>query len=385
VRRPGLDGSCWPDPDTEDVLRAALLPRPAAVEAWQRARTGIDRRDRVLAERQRLLPMVLANIGAEGAGEDAPDLKRVHREAWRDNRLHVHHAPRWLDPLHDRVPVMVLKGMALALRAYPDLGRRPMSDVDVLVPSPQIDEAVDRLLAVGWTIADDRPLPRSWRARHALPLVHPDGGHIDLHHAPGTPFMGHARGGVAVPEMWAAQQPAELAERPVAVPAPEDLLLTVVVHGLTSVNGWSSRWVVDAVVLLRSQAVDWDRFADQASRYHVVLPARSALRYLVDSFGAPVPSDALWQLWALPVGAGDRRRFDTVTDAVGSDVPWARTSSIRGRWARLRTALGPVRTLVAMPRLAADFLHVDHTWQLPAEVARRGRRRLAGSAGSASP
>ena len=32
-----------------------------------------------------------------------------------------------------------------------------------------------------------------------------------------------------------------------------------------------------------SQDVDWDRFAAQARRSHVVLPARSALRYLVDT------------------------------------------------------------------------------------------------------
>jgi len=376
VRRPGLDGSCWPDPDTEDVLRAALLPGPAAIEAWHQARAHVDLRDRVLAERQRLLPMVLANIGVEAAGEDAPGMKRLHREAWRDNRLHLHHAPRWLDPLSGHVPVMLLKGMALAQRAYPDIGRRPMSDVDILVPSPQIGQAAELLTAAGWVCGEDRQLPRSWRARHGAPLIHPDGGHIDLHHAPGAPFMGHAQGGVAVAEMWAAQQPGELADRPVAVPAPADLLLTVVVHGLTSVGGSSSRWVADAVVLLGSQPVDWNRFAEQARRYHVVLPARSAMRYLVDTFDAPVPVDALWSLWATPVSVGDRRRFDTLTEAVRSDVLWAKTSTIHGRWARLRTALGPGEALLAVPRLAADTLYIDHTWQIPSEVVRRGRRRL---------
>jgi len=383
VRRPGLDGSCWPDPDTEDVLRAAVLPGPAAVAAWDRARPSIDLRDGVLTDRQRLLPMVLANIGANIAAEDAPDLKRLHREAWRDNQLHVHNAPRWLDPLSGRVPAMLLKGMALAVSAYPDIGRRPMSDVDVLVPSPQIGHAVELLTAAGWRCGENRPLPRSWRARHAVPLVHPDGGHIDLHQAPGAPFMGHARAGVAVREMWAAQESGELAQRPVAVPAPEDLLLTVVVHGLTGVGGWTSRWVADAVVLLRHRPIDWARFVEQARRYHVVLPARSATRYLVDTFDAPVPVDTLWALWALPVSAGDRRRFDTLTGAIRSDVLWGRSSTIWGRWARLRTALGPGHAMMAAPRFTADTLYVEHTWQVPSEVLRRSRRRLV--PGSAAP
>ncbi len=370
MRRPGLDGGCWPDPITEDVLRAALLPGPEAAAAWQRVRSEVDLRDHLHAEHRRLLPMVLGTIGTDAAGADAAEMKRTHREAWRDNRLHVHNAPRWVDPLRDDIPVMLLKGMALA-DAYADLGRRPMSDVDVLVPAPQFAAAVERLTAVGWVGADGEDIPRSLRYHHAVALTHPEGGHIDLHHAPGTPFMGRARGGRTVPEMWAAKRSTHLAERAVHVPAPEDLLLTIVVHGLTSVQDWQSRWVVDALVLLRCDEVDWDRFADQARHYHVTLPARSALRYLVDTFDAPIPHDALWQIWALPVDPGDRRRFDAVTDSARSRVPWASSSSLYGRWARMRTALGPTRSLLAAPQLLADHVQVDHTWQIPREVVRR--------------
>lgn len=374
MRRPGLDGACWPDPTTEDVLRAALVPGPAGREAWARVRPHLALGDRGLAEHQRLLPLVLANLGPDVLGDDAPALKRLHREAWRDNRLHVHHAPRWLDPLADRVPVLLLKGLAVALTAYPDLGRRPMSDVDVLVPSTQIGRAVDLLAAAGWVCAEDRPLPRSWRARHGVPLVHAEGGHVDVHLVPGVPFLGRT-GGPAVPEVWAAARPATLAERPVLVPAPEDLLLNVIVHGLTSVPGASSRWVADASAVVRAEDVDWDRFLEQARRHRVVLPARSALRYLVDVVGAPVPADALWELWAVPVGAGQRRRFDVVTGAVGSDDRRGSAAIIRARWARLRGAVGPVRAAAALPRFAADVLRVDRVADVPGAVLRRGRRR----------
>jgi hypothetical protein len=385
VRRPGLDGSCWPDPTTELLLGAAVLPEAEAVERWRRVRPAVDGDVHLLSEHQRLLPMVLATIGEEGAGDDAARMKRAHREAWRDNQLHIHHAGRWLDPLgRAEIPVMVLKGMALAQDVYPDVGCRPMSDVDVLVPSPQFDAALARLVEAGWIGADGRRVDRALHVRHALPLVHPEGGHIDLHHSPGTPFMGGARRGVSVPEMWAARRPARLGDRPVTVPAPEDLLLTVIVHGLTSFFVWSSRWVVDSIVLLRStepdREVDWERLAEQARRHHVVLPARSALRYLVDAFDAPVPPDALWRLWDLPVSDGDRRRFDTVTGVVGGAAPWARTSNFRGYCARLRTALGPVHTALAMPRILADFVEVDQTSQLPGEIARRARGRLARAA-----
>ena len=373
MRRAGLDGSCWPDPVTEDLLRAAVLQPTEARGAWERARPFLKLDHDVLDERARLLPQVLHTIGAEAAGDDAPVMKRRHREAYRDNRLHLHHAPAWLDPLAGEVPVMLLKGMPLALHAYTDIGRRPMSDIDVLVPSDDIARALDLLVAAGWVCGEDRPLPRSWRARHSAPLVHPDGGHIDVHHVPGVPFMGTTVGGRSVPEVWAGQRPSELAGRPVAVPAPEDLLLNVVVHGVTSIPTWSSRWVVDAVVLLHTHDIDWDRLVDHARRHRVVVPVRSALRYLEETFDAPIPADVRWDLWAEPVPAGDRRRFDIVTGA-DDDEDLGPGATRRARWARLRTALGPARSVLAAPRFAADSLGADRMWEVPVVLPRRVRR-----------
>lgn len=381
MRRPDLDGSCWPDSNTERVLQAALLPRVEGIEAWKAVREVIPPREYVWADRPRLLPLVLANIGVDAAGPDAADMKRLHRKAWFENQQHLRHAPLWLDPLHDEVPVMLLKGMALTQRAYADLGLRSMSDVDLLVPTSRIGSAVELLTAAGWADAGGRPRPPSWRVRHAMGLVHPDGGHIDLHHVPGIPFLGPTRHGDAVPEMWDAQVAAELVGRPITVPAPEDLLLTVVVHGLTSILGSSSRWVADAMMLLRAEPMNWERFVAQATRYHVVVPSRSAMRYLVDVFDALVPADALTALWAVPIGSGELRRFDTVTGAVGASEMWHRSSSTRGRWARLRTALGPLDAVRALPRfVASDIAKVDQVREVPGALARRGRRRLVSRA-----
>jgi hypothetical protein len=168
----------------------------------------------------------------------------------------------------------------------------------------------------------------------------------------------------------------ELAGRPVMVPAPEDLLLQVIVHGLTSVGGAPSRWVADATLLLRRRPIDWDRFVAEARHHRVVLAARSALRYLVDRFAAPVPTDALWAIWAAPVSGGDRHRFELVTASFDTDeFAWNR-AAVRARWARLRTAVGPAGAALAAPRFAADVLRVDHPWQVPRDLARRMRVRV---------
>jgi hypothetical protein len=374
MNRPGLDGACWPEPEIEDVLRAALLDHDQAVAAWSRVRPALDLRGDGLGEVQRLLPLVLANLG-DAVGDDAPTMKRLHREAWRDNRLHIHNAPRWLEPLEGEVPVALLKGLPLALEVYPDLGRRPMSDVDVLVPSDRIAHAMDVLVANGWIPGMDQPVPRSWRARHSFSLVHPMGGHIDLHRALGAPFLRPPWERDPAASVWERAGTIDLAGRAVKVPMPEDLLLQVIVHGLTGIHGASSRWVADATLLLRKRPMDWDRIIAEARRHRVVLATRSALRYLVDSFAADVPGDALWAAWAEPVSGGDRHRFEVVTtppDAAGFALTKA---AVGARWARLRTAVGPAGAALAAPRFVADVLHVDHTWQVPGDVARRLRVR----------
>ncbi|HEX2576232.1 MAG TPA: nucleotidyltransferase family protein [Aquihabitans sp.] len=375
MRRPGLDGGSWPSDQVEDLLRAALLDPAPAREAWDRVAPTLAVTWHGLGEVQRTLPLVLGTIGADAMGPHGAAAKRLHREAWRDNRLHLHHAHRWVEALGGEVPVLVLKGMALATTAYADLGRRPMHDIDLLVPEDRIGRALDLLLAAGWVAADGTSIPRSWRTRHGAPLVHPDGGHIDVHRVPGVPFM-RRRGDRSAPTFWDRTRPLDVGGHRLARPASEDLLLNVVVHGLTSVPGGSPRWVADAVLLLRHDPPDWDRLVTRARAFGVVPMARSALRYLADAFGAPVPADALWDLWAIPLPAGDRRRFDVVTSAATDGSTAADVSIIRARWARMRTAIGPAGAAMALPRFTADVVDVDRLPEVPREVARRVASRV---------
>lgn len=377
VGRPGLDGTCWPTRPGDDLLRAALLPTGSATEAWRRVRPVLDLNGDLQREIPRLLPMVLTTVDAAALGSDAGVMKRRHREAWRDNQLHLHWAHRWLDQLVGQVPIMLLKGLPLALTVYPDIGRRPMNDVDVLVGTRHIDRAVALLLANGWEPAEARAVPRSWKARHSLPLLHPDGGHVDLHHQPGVPFMGVHGGSDAATDFFSSRHTVSIGGNDVAIPTPEHQLAHAIVHGLTSVPGSSTRWVVDATLIMRQPNVDWDRFVSIARRYRIIQPIRSALRYVVDTVDAPVPAEVLRALWAEPVTAGDRRRFEALTATPDTTTRAGNLAVVKARWARLRTALGPAASFGAAPRFAADLLHVDNEWAVPRELARRivrGRR-----------
>ena len=73
-----------------------------------------------------------------------------NRAAWLQRR---HETLALLDILarEPAIPVVLLKGMALAASLYPDPALRPMNDVDLLVPSALLSQAAARLRAEGYT------------------------------------------------------------------------------------------------------------------------------------------------------------------------------------------------------------------------------------------
>lgn len=66
----------------------------------------------------------------------------------------------------DGIPVLPLKGTTLALAAHGDFGLRGSADVDLLVHREQLDTAVGRLIAEGFSP------PPGWRRQGGLPDLH---------------------------------------------------------------------------------------------------------------------------------------------------------------------------------------------------------------------
>ena len=75
----------------------------------------------------------------------------------------------------------VLKGLALAHTVYLDPAARSFRDVDVLVPSTDMDESVERLMAIGATRAQPELRPGYDRRFSKSVTLKLDGIEIDLH------------------------------------------------------------------------------------------------------------------------------------------------------------------------------------------------------------
>jgi hypothetical protein len=281
---------CLPTGPQELLLRAALLEGDSALVAWRRWKEvdGVTQTDH---DSGRLFPLLCRRLLA--AGVEDPDLwilKSAYRHQWLVNQQRIAAAGRALRILSAAgIETMVLKGAALALRHYKDLGARPMYDVDILVTPNRAGDAARALLAGGWSQFVPSDLEDLLRVTHGTFLRDGTDTGIDLHwYSMWAPAVED--------DFWSAAEPLELAGVPTLVQCPADQLLQVCVHGIWS-DGRPVRWVADAITVIRSApGLDWDRVLEGARRRSVKPPLGEALRYLRDQFAAPVPSTVIVSL-----------------------------------------------------------------------------------------
>ena len=176
-----------PTPPALFWLRA--LNNPQLALAWSASEW-----ERVLrlARRTRLLGRLAEGLDKQGLLERLPARVRQHLVAEQRVSRYRTQAALWAmervaDTLHGAgYPIVLLKGGAYIAQGLPIAPGRLPSDVDMLVPRANLDDAVARLAAAGWQSlemdAHDRRYYDEWShevppMRHALHAIE-----LDLHH-----------------------------------------------------------------------------------------------------------------------------------------------------------------------------------------------------------
>ncbi len=371
---PRFGGRRWPDHRELLLLKAALLDREAAMAALQEwRRTGdIETVDRPSYE---VLPVLYRNL--DRLGIDDPDLGRlkgIYRRAWYQNQVLIQHAASAIAELRRAgIETMVLKGTAIMELHYHDHGIRPMHDVDILVPTGLAYRAVEVIQRAGW-----RPYPDPSRSvepdiavLHGSAFVNGEGGGVDLHwHALEECCQENADD-----DFWAASRAIAVGGVSAMAQCSTDLLLHVCVHGSRGQPDRVIRWVADALMILRDTAspIDWDRLVAQASTRRLSLAVGESLRYLAETFGAPVPAGVLARLEGVPVSWIER--IDYRAQGAPPTIYWAVVHDT-ARYLRMTSGGPATRRLAGFPRYLAALWRLEHPWQVPLEAMRRVSRRL---------
>lgn len=307
--------AAWhPTPMQELLLRAAWGEGEPARDAWSQwiAKADVDTLD---SGSHRMLPLLYRNLIKLGI--DHPQLNRlggVYRYTWATNQIIMRYLPEVIGAFENKgIPTVLLKGAAMAVRYYDDVGTRPMVDLDVLVPTDQSDAAIQALLDAGW-LPQERTvdqLSAPYRnPHHALGFGHKVlNKNLDLHwHVSFT----HLHTKYDEP-FWAAATPIQVGSVMTRVLCPTDQIIHTCFNGLTHELGNNIRWLPDVLrVLAQEPEIDWDRFVVQCQKLAITLPMQDVMEYLRTTWDAPVPTAVIIALAQTPVSYRTRRLSESV-------------------------------------------------------------------------
>lgn len=308
------DNTSFATRDQEVLLRAALLKGTNALEAWEEWKDGVDWEVHLDNGSFRLLPLLYTNLKQIGIKDPLMrKLKGVYLKAWYENQRLFFRAAKIIDYLHNEgIQTIVLKGLPLAILHYKNLGVRPMSDIDILVPSSQALLTAEALKRAGW-ITTDESLQVPMQYRHSQQFVGESGTEVDLH----WNLIIESTRVDSASDFWNKAVPVRIQNVTSYALDPTDMLFHVIVHGIKWNPEPPIRWIADAITIMRSSGlkIEWSRIISHSRKYMVCLQMKEGFNYLYNHFRAPIPETVIDQINDVPVSYFERFEYRHLTDS----------------------------------------------------------------------
>ena len=254
------------------------------------------------ARSSRLLATLYARVARAGLAETLPD--RVRAAMVSEARLARHRAQMARFEMFELAralatfdaPRILLKGAAYLAQDLQVSEGRFLSDIDLLVPRSQLDDAEQLLVRAGWQPQQvdsyDEHYYRAWS--HELPPMRFPGRslELDLHHTI-LPVTGRIRPDASA--LFEAAIP--VPGTPFHALCPADQVLHACAHLFQDSDlTHRLRDLADIDALLRHYGSDrefWPELTRRASRHALARPCWYALRYCKRYFQTPVPEDLM--------------------------------------------------------------------------------------------
>lgn len=198
------------------------------------------------------------------------------------------------------LPLVLLKGAALARTVYGDMAWRTMSDMDIWVREKDMPQAAAVMKQLGYLMhggRTDRSLALQMLSRGEIQFYGPHWGMVELHWSPFPGWWLARTAAVDETAVWDRLEPLEINGTVYQLGA-EDMVIQVAVH--LAVNSQFSiaavRGLLDIALTARSRPVDWGEVARRARTWRVATSVWQALTLLDQLFGTPGLAAALQPL-----------------------------------------------------------------------------------------
>jgi hypothetical protein len=248
------------------------------------------------------------------------------------------------------IPALPLKGPVLAASIYGDLSLRQFGDLDVLIRKRDVPKARELLVSQGYQPRRHSQQTRaqetaSFQVRHHCQFVRDDSKVlVELHWAILERQFSFP---LDLVRLWERLVPVSLAGTNVRNFSPEDLLLTLCVHGSKPSHRWGRlNWVCDVAELIRlHQGLAWEQVIAQARRLGSERRLWLGLLLAKELLGATLPEVVRQKIKADPVVKSlatkvHERLFGKIDGSPGDFVEFSLHFRMVERWQdRIRSCL----------------------------------------------
>jgi hypothetical protein len=236
-------------------------------------------------------------------------LRSAYYQSARRNALLYHELTQIVRAFSEaQIPVILLKGAALAIGVYDNIALRPMADIDLLVKTEDMPRAKGLFLQHGYEVRDHA---HSY-LRHATFTGGSNGwtAHIEVHRH----IISSAYYRRSIPEEWLWQDPVELTigDTLALRLSSEAAILHACLHMLDHIAVDSNLlWLWDIVEISRRDDIDWNTLVDRADQFKTVLPIRSTLQESKELLNLPVPDHVLHRILTFRPGFLEKKAYES--------------------------------------------------------------------------
>lgn len=366
-----LTGSFWPSDLQKGLLIAALGNPDDALVAWQHLQP-----DFVLDELEPgsfdLMALIYRQLSSSGYHDSVVErLKGIYRREWVRANLLVEQTKEIAMTLREAdVRALFIEGAALADRYYPELGLRPSWWVDVFVEERTASAALAALATAGWSTT---PSTANTSASDRWALLNSDRSVCVLRTSLSYDVVLRENPARSHDPLWETAEPYDLGGTEILVPGPLGALLAVCVSGARLQPTANVQWIVDAVMILRKEEIDFARLVEVGTSRGQTLRLRDTFTYLSTLPEVRIPEDAFVKLDSARVTPRDRLAFALAAGSIRSAGSLPELVAKHLAATAHKSLPGAV---ASFPRYLRGQWGVSHSWELPYAAGRRAARLL---------
>jgi hypothetical protein len=336
-----------------------------SIEEWN----GFARKTR----EEGVAPLVYWILCGSGKNSALPesihqDLRAAYSQTWKQNQ-DIFNELEILAREFERadIPVVLLKGACFALTIYPDVGTRPMGDLDLLVPAAKLNAAVEIAKTLGYEDCAPEASPGLRELLNHEICLQKKGARsvtLEIHKS----LVADKTFKYAVPVDWFWSQTEALNNPRFAsllMLTPAAQILYASAHAMLQHGGSTAplRWFVDLDRMIRfyGARIDWDLLLSQAKVFEWGSALDAALAQTQEYFGTPISDHVCAEL------SGYTDRHKGLVDLLQSK-PITHTQEEQQKMMSLNT-YGKIRLMLALIFPSPAYMRwryaLKTAWALP--------------------